>query len=178
MSFDFYSERFLESFGPYIERGWVFCSIRPGLQPLIQTDRDCTLSSCPLAGTVHRHQPTLEDREYTCDILNDWLRLQYYEQQAAEAAARFEAQSRAELDRLFDLDDPRPSIASDADVIAAAEIAECKRICALNSPQRKRPAGVKHTLNLLRGLQPRNQRRLRDSKIRCVLIKRINVLGE
>jgi len=156
MSNDFYSERFLESFGPYIERGWVFCSIRPGLQPLIQTDRDCTLPSCPLAGTVHRHQPTLEDREYTYDVLSDWLRLQYEEQQAAEAAARFESQSRAELDRLFALDDPRPSIPSDADAIS---VAECKRICALNPPARKRKRGVVHTLNLLRAGRKAQQTR-------------------
>jgi hypothetical protein len=51
---------------------------------------------------------------------------------------------------MFTLVDPRPSIPSDADAVS---IAECRRICALNPPERKRPTGVQHTLNLLRGLQ-------------------------
>jgi hypothetical protein len=66
------------------------------------------------------------------------------------SSTRFEAQSRAELDRMFTLVDPRPSIPSDADAVS---IAECRRICALNPPERKRPTGVQHNLNLLRGLQ-------------------------
>ena len=72
---NFYSERFLESFGPYIERGWVFCSVRPGVQKLAQIDRDCTLPSCPLAEKVHRHQATDEDRKYTDRVSADWLAL-------------------------------------------------------------------------------------------------------
>lgn len=72
---DFYSERFLESFGPYIEQGWVFCSIRKGFQILPQPDRDCTIASCPLAEKVHRHQATAEDLKYTVQVFADWLAL-------------------------------------------------------------------------------------------------------
>jgi hypothetical protein len=139
---NYYSERFLESFGPYIEQGWIFCSVPPNLQILAQVDRDCTIPSCPLAGTPHRHVPTLADREETYDIVTDWLKLKF-EREKEQKAVR-------ELNHIYALVDPRVSVSSDAD---AASIAECQRICALNPPERKRPTGVQHTLNLLRGLQ-------------------------
>jgi hypothetical protein len=72
---DRYFEPFLESFGPYIEQGWVFCSIRNGFQILSQPDRDCIIASCPLAEKVHRHQVTDEDSKYTDRVHADWLAL-------------------------------------------------------------------------------------------------------
>jgi hypothetical protein len=54
--------------------------------------------------------------------------------------------------------------------------AQGRKICVLDASARKRPVGVKHTLNLLRGLQERgclSAARKAQRRSTCVLVKRI-----
>src|SRR6266496_2660715 len=71
-----------------ILRGWVFFTFNPNNRGLIHPDRDCESPSCPQHGTVHRHVPTLADREG-------------------------ERKDIRELNRMYALEDPRPSTPSD-----------------------------------------------------------------
>ena len=88
-----------------ILRGWVFYSFSPNERGLIHPDLDCENTSCPQHGTVHRHVPTLADREEAYDYITGWLELEYEREG--------ERKDITELKRMFALEDPRPSTPSD-----------------------------------------------------------------
>jgi hypothetical protein len=88
-----------------ILRGWVLFTFTPNNRGLMHPDRDCENPSCPEHGTVHRHVPTLSDREEAYDYVTDWLELEYEREG--------ERRDLAELNRMFALEDPRVSTASD-----------------------------------------------------------------
>jgi hypothetical protein len=88
-----------------IRQGWVFFSFSSNSRTLIHPDRDCVTPSCPQHGTVHRHVPTLADREEAYDYITGWLELEY-EREGERKDIR-------ELDRMYALKDPRPATPSD-----------------------------------------------------------------
>jgi hypothetical protein len=60
------------------ERGYCFVDVGiPGERIFIHPDKDCTHSGCPRAGTVHRHQPSLAEREAMDDYITRWLIIEY-----------------------------------------------------------------------------------------------------
>lgn len=88
-----------------IQRGWVFFSFSPNSRTLIHPDLDCENPSCPQHGTVHRHVPTLADREEAYDYITGWLALEF-SREGAQKDIR-------ELKRISALEDQRPSTPSD-----------------------------------------------------------------
>jgi hypothetical protein len=88
-----------------ILRGWVFFTFSPNNRGLIHPNLDCENPSCPQHGTVHRHVPTLADREEAYDYITGWLELEYEREG--------ERKDIAELKRISALEDPRPSTPSD-----------------------------------------------------------------
>jgi len=102
---DSYSEWCLGRLAQRIREGWLYVDISTTNRYLIRPDRDCDISSCPQLGTVHRHQPTLADREEAFDIVTDWLALEF-QHEGAQKDLR-------ELNTIYALVDPRPSTPSD-----------------------------------------------------------------
>jgi hypothetical protein len=83
----------------------VFFSFSPNSRSLIHPNLDCENPSCPQHGTVHRHVPTLADREEAYDYITVWLELEYEREG--------ERKDNTELNRMFALEDQRPSTPSD-----------------------------------------------------------------
>jgi hypothetical protein len=83
----------------------VFFSFSPNSRTLIHPDLDCENPSCPQHGTVHRHVPTLADREEAYDYITGWLALEF-SREGAQKDIR-------ELKRISALEDQRPSTPSD-----------------------------------------------------------------
>jgi len=102
---DSYSEWCLGRLAQRVREGWIYVDISTTNRYLIRPDRDCDISSCPQLGTVHRHQPTLADREEAYDIVTEWLALEFEREG--------ERKDITELKRMFALEDPRPSTPSD-----------------------------------------------------------------
>src|SRR5437879_13903479 len=102
---DRYSEWCLGRLVQRIQRGWVFFSFSPNSRTLIHPDLDCENPSCPQHGTVHRHVPTLADREEAYDYITGWLELEFRREEERKAVL--------ELKRMYALVDPRPSPPSD-----------------------------------------------------------------
>ena len=102
---DSYSEWCLGRLVQRVREGWIYVDISPNNRCLIRPDRDCDISSCPQRGTVHRHQPTLADREEAYDIFTDWLALEFRREGAQKDIQ--------DLNRMYALEDPRPSTPSD-----------------------------------------------------------------
>jgi hypothetical protein len=102
---DSYSEWCLGRLVQRVREGWIYVDISPNNRCLIRPDRDCDISSCPQRGTVHRHQPTLADREEAYDYITGWLELEYEREG--------ERKDITELNRIYALVDPRPSTPSD-----------------------------------------------------------------
>ncbi len=102
---DSYSEWCLGRLAQRVREGWIYVDISPNNRCLIRPDRDCDISSCPQHGTVHRHQPTLADREEAYDYITDWLELEYEREGKRKDIT--------ELKRMSALEDPRPSTPSD-----------------------------------------------------------------
>ena len=102
---DSYSEWCLGRLVQRIQQGWVFFSFSPNSRALIHPDLDCENPSCPQHGTVHRHVPTLADREEAYDYITGWLELEFRREEERKAVL--------ELKRIYALVDPRPSTPSD-----------------------------------------------------------------
>ena len=102
---DSYTEWCLGRLVQRIQRGWVFFSFSPNRRTLIHPDLDCENPSCPQHGTVHRHVPTLADREEAYDYITGWLELEFRREEERKAVL--------ELKRIYALVDPRPSTPSD-----------------------------------------------------------------
>ena len=102
---DSYSEWCLGRLAQRIREGWIYVDISPNNRCLIRPDRDCDISYCPQRGTVHRHQPTLADREQAYDCITDWLALEFRREE--------ERKDITELKRLCALEHRRPSTPSD-----------------------------------------------------------------
>jgi|SRR5579859_1336307 len=102
---DSYSEWCLGRLAQRVREGWIYVDISPNNRCLIRPDRNCNISSCPQRGTVHRHQPTLADREEAYDYITDWLALEFRREEERKAII--------ELERIYALVDPRPSTPSD-----------------------------------------------------------------
>lgn len=102
---DGYSEWCLERLAKRIREGWIYVDISPNDRCLIRPDRDCDISSCPQHGAVHRHQPTLADREKAYDCITDWLALKFRRAEERKAIT--------EMEKIYSLEDPRPPTLSD-----------------------------------------------------------------
>lgn len=102
---DSYSEWCLGRLAQRIREGWIYVDISPNNRCLIRPDRDCDISSCLQRGTVHRHQPTLADREAAYDCITVWLAVEFTREEERKAIT--------ELKRIYALEDRRPSTPPD-----------------------------------------------------------------